>query len=64
MQRERAMKNALTALFAVICILYVMPIVVVLYNSFKTNASINTETFALPNAQTFVGKLGCGWVKD
>ena len=55
MQRERAMKNALTALFAVICILYVMPIVVVLYNSFKTNASINTETFALPNAQTFVG---------
>ncbi len=55
MRREQIMKNALSALFVVICIIYVMPIVVVLYNSFKTNASINTETFALPNAATFMG---------
>lgn len=55
MRREQIMKNALSALFVVICIVYVMPIVVVLYNSFKTNASINTATFALPNAATFMG---------
>lgn len=55
MRREQIRKNVLSALFVVVCIVYVMPIVVVLYNSFKTNASINTETFALPNAATFMG---------
>lgn len=32
-----------------------MPILVVLMNSFKTNASVNTDTFAFPNSDTFVG---------
>ena len=31
------------------------PIVIVLINSFKTNAAVNTDTFALPNEDTFVG---------
>ena len=48
-------KNLLTVLFAVIAILYVMPIVIVLINSFKSNSGINTQTFALPNAETFMG---------
>lgn len=47
-------KTLLTVLFAVICILYVMPIVVVLINSFKANSYVNTETFALPSAESFV----------
>lgn len=55
MRQERVQKNLLTFLFSIICIIYIMPIVVVLYNSFKTNASINTDTFALPNALTYVG---------
>ena len=55
MRQERIQKNLLTFLFSIICIIYVMPIVVVLYNSFKTNASINTDTFALPDALTYVG---------
>ena len=48
-------KPALTALFIVISILYVMPIVVVLINSFKANSFVNSETFALPSAESFVG---------
>ena len=48
-------KPALTALFIVISILYVMPIVVVLINSFKANSFVNSETFALPRAESFVG---------
>ena len=40
----------LTVLFSLVCILYVMPIVEVLINSFKTHSAINTDTFALPNA--------------
>ena len=46
---------ALTVAFAVICIVYVLPILIVLMNSFKSNAAVNTETFALPNEDSFVG---------
>ena len=53
--KSRRNKNLLTVLFAVIAILYVMPIVIVLINSFKSNTGINTQTFALPNAETFMG---------
>ncbi len=45
----------LTCLFVVICIIYVMPIVEVAINSFKANAYVNTDTFAFPNADSFVG---------
>ena len=48
-------KMALTVLFTVICVIYVMPILIVLMNSFKSNAAVNTETFAFPNENTFVG---------
>ena len=55
LSKSRRNKNLLTVLFAVIAILYVMPIVIVLINSFKSNSGINTQTFALPNAETFMG---------
>ena len=48
-------KVALTVAFAVICIIYVLPILIVLMNSFKSNAAVNTETFAFPNEESFVG---------
>ncbi len=55
LSKSQRNKNLLTILFAVIAILYVMPIVIVLINSFKSNSGINTQTFALPNAETFMG---------
>jgi len=55
MKRENTRKAILTGLFIVICVIYLMPIFTVLMNSFKTNSAINTETFALPNAQSFTG---------
>ena len=45
----------LTCLFVVISIIYILPIIAVLMNSFKSNAAINLDTFALPNADTFMG---------
>ena len=48
-------KMAMTVAFAVICIIYVLPILIVLRNSFKSNAAVNTETFAFPNEDSFVG---------
>ena len=54
-KREKRNKTVLSIVLAIICIIYIMPILVVLMNSFKTNASVNTDTFAFPNSDTFVG---------
>ena len=48
-------KTALTVIFAILSVIYVMPVVLVLINSFKANAFVNTETFGLPTAESFVG---------
>lgn len=45
----------LTCVFAIISIVYVMPVIEVAVNSFKANAYVNTDTFALPNSESFVG---------
>ena len=55
MKNRNLGKQILSMVFVVICIVYMMPIVVVAYNSFKENGSINTDTFALPNETTFMG---------
>ena len=45
----------LTGFFAVLCIIWMIPIVEVLINSFKSNAYVNMDAFALPNSESFVG---------
>ncbi len=52
---EKRANNILTAFFVLLSIAYLYPIFIVMVNSFKTNAAINTDTFALPNAGTFMG---------
>ncbi len=47
--------KVLTVIFAVLCLIWVMPIFETLINSFKTNAAVNTDAFALPDSETFVG---------
>lgn len=48
-------KNALTVIFSIISIVYILPILIVLMNSFKSNNAINMETFAPPSAESFMG---------
>jgi len=55
MRKEQKGKTVLTVVFAALSILYVMPILEVLNNSFKDNSFVNTDTFALPSAESFVG---------
>ena len=55
LQGEKRAKTTLSIVFAVICIIYVLPILVVLINSFKENSFVKTATFALPNKDSFVG---------
>ena len=54
-QKSTPGKIALTVVFAVISVIWMMPIIIVLYNSLKTNGAVNTQLFALPNAETYVG---------
>ena len=52
---EQRRKNILTAVFSIICVIYVLPVFFVVINSFKQNTYVNTETFALPNAVNGAG---------
>ena len=52
---SRRYRNILTVVFAVVSVVYMMPIIMVLYNSLKSNSAINTSAFALPNSATFMG---------
>ena len=45
----------LTCFFAVLCVIWIIPIFEVLINSFKSNAWVNLDAFALPNSESFVG---------
>ena len=51
---SRVLNSFLTVLFGIIAIIYVMPIVVVLINSFKESTSITTLPFSLPTSSNFV----------
>lgn len=52
---ERHAKTALSVTFAIICVIWVLPVVAVILNSFKKNTFVKTETFALPTAESFAG---------
>ena len=48
-------KLALSIFFAVICILYILPVVMVAVNSFKVNTFVKTDTFGWPSGESFAG---------
>ena len=52
---EKRRKTILSIVLAVICIIYVLPVLTVVINSFKLNSYVKTDTFALPNAESFAG---------
>ena len=54
-KRKKWGKTVLSIVLAIVCVVYLMPILLVLINSFKSNAAVNTDTFALPNEETFMG---------
>ncbi len=54
-KRRKLGSILLTVLFALVCLLYIAPILMVLFNSFKSNSAINTDTFSLPGKDSFAG---------
>ena len=61
MNRQKALssearrKTILSTVLAVICVIYVLPVVAVVINSFKENTYVKTDTFALPTGDMWVG---------
>ena len=55
LSRKKHGKTILTILLAVICILYVLPVLLVAINSFKINTFVKTDTFAWPSGEMFAG---------
>ena len=53
--KKKKSKIILTIFFTLVSIFYVFPVFMVLVNSFKANTFVKTETFAMPNAESFVG---------
>lgn len=45
----------LTILLSILAVIFMVPMVLVLINSFKSRLYISSEPFALPNVETFVG---------
>ena len=52
---DRRRKTALSILLGIVCFIWCLPVVSVVINSFKDNTYVKTDTFALPNSETFVG---------
>ena len=54
-QKYTPISKILTCCFAVLCLVWVMPVFEVVINSFKDNAFVALNPFALPNEASFVG---------
>lgn len=55
MKRKHILSWVGTALFCVLCFIWVLPIIIVLMDSFKSRTFISLQPFDLPTEQTFVG---------
>ncbi|MBR0353650.1 MAG: carbohydrate ABC transporter permease [Oscillospiraceae bacterium] len=52
---ESRRKMILSIVLAVICIIYVLPVLAVVLNSFKINTYVKTDTFAMPTGKMWAG---------
>ena len=52
---ERRRKTIMSVVLAVICIIYVLPVLSVVINSFKVNTFVKTDTFAVPTGEMWAG---------
>ncbi len=55
MSAEARRRAVLSAVLAVICVIYVLPVLTVVINSFKLNTYVKTDTFALPTGEMAAG---------
>ena len=52
---EQRSKTVLTVVLAIISVIYVLPVLTVVLNSFKLNTFVKTDTFAIPRGEMWAG---------
>ena len=52
---ERRRKAVMSIVLTIVCIIYVLPVLTVVINSFKYNTFVKTDTFALPLGEMWAG---------
>ena len=52
---EQRNKTILSIVLGIICVIYVLPVLTVVLNSFKVNTFVKTDTFAIPKGEMWVG---------
>ena len=52
---EQRNKTILSIVLGIICVIYVLPVLTVVLNSFKVNTFVKTDTFALPKGEMWAG---------
>ncbi len=52
---EKRRRTILSVALTVICIIYVLPVLTVVINSFKLNTFVKTDTFAMPSGEMWAG---------
>ena len=55
MKRKKLLSTIGTVFFTILCFSWVLPVLIVLMDSFKSRTFISLEPFAFPTEQTFVG---------
>ena len=56
MKKRPLMDTFLTLVLTVLCVVWVYPVLMILFNSLKLETAISTNTvFQLPNSETFAG---------
>ena len=55
MKKNNRKNTALSIILGIICIIYILPMVVVVLNSFKLNTYVKTDTFAIPTGKMWAG---------
>ena len=53
--KERRNKMILSVILGIVCVIYVLPVLGVLINSFKLNTFVKTNAFALPTGEMWAG---------
>ena len=52
---EQRNKTILSVVLGIICVIYVLPVLTVVLNSFKVNTFVKTDTFAIPTGEMWAG---------
>ena len=55
LKREKIRKTVMSVVLSVICVIYILPVLTVVINSFKANTAVKTNTFALPIGEMWYG---------